>query len=103
MVKVVDSFVQLYGRPPTQEEVSKMMELKAQLDRKIRSNLPKMVQEIPHNAGRKIKLTKTASIINRMLLRGMAVTEISTILGKSHQAVSEMKRRYNLPIQETTE
>ena len=58
-----------------------------------------------HNAGKfgkmggapKLALSENAEVINKMLINGMTVAEISDILGKSHQAVTQVKNRYNLP------
>ena len=108
MVQVFDSFVKLYGRPPTENEVVKMMKLKADMEKKVNPNMrqthidPQRAQEIGRaggapKTGRNNKLTEPAKMVNRMIKRGMNMREIGSILGKSHQAVSEMKRRYGLP------
>lgn len=57
------------------------------------------------NAGRfgkmggapKLALSENAKIINKMLMKDMKVSEIADILGKSHQAVTQIKNRYGLP------
>ena len=43
------------------------------------------------------KLTEPAKVVNRLIKRGLTMREIGSIVGKSHQSVSEMKRRYDLP------
>jgi len=45
----------------------------------------------------KLALSENAKIINKMLMKDMKVSEISDILGKSHQAVTQIKNRYGLP------
>jgi len=58
-----------------------------------------------HNAGKfgklggapKLALSENAKVINRMLIKDMKVSEIADILGKSHQAVTQIKNRYDLP------
>lgn len=58
-----------------------------------------------HNAGKfgklggapKLALSENAKVINRMLIKDMKVLEIADILGKSHQAVTQIKNRYGLP------
>lgn len=58
-----------------------------------------------HNAGKfgkmggapKLALSENAKIINKMLMKDMKVSEIADILGKSHQAVTQIKNRYGLP------
>ena len=47
----------------------------------------------------KDKLSEPAKIVNNMLNRGMKIKEISDILGKSHQSVSQLVKKYCLPIQ----
>jgi len=47
----------------------------------------------------KDKLSEPAKIVNNMINRGMKVKEISDILGKSHQSVSQLAKKYCLPIQ----
>ena len=50
------------------------------------------------NFGRnKMKLSKQADIVNRLLNKRMLLREIADILGVSQQAVSDMKKRYGLP------
>ncbi|MDB4350130.1 hypothetical protein OAA57_00950 [bacterium] len=58
-----------------------------------------------HNAGKfgklggapKLALSENAKVINRMLIKDMKVSEIADILGKSHQAVTQIKNKYGLP------
>jgi len=45
----------------------------------------------------KLALSENAKVINRMLIKDMKVSEIADILGKSHQAVTQIKNRYGLP------
>ncbi len=45
----------------------------------------------------KLALSENAKIINKMLIKDMKVSEIADILGKSHQAVTQIKNRYGLP------
>jgi len=45
----------------------------------------------------KLALSENAKIINKMLMKDMKVSEIADILGKSHQAVTQIKNRYDLP------
>ena len=45
----------------------------------------------------KLALSENAKIINKMLMKDMKVSEIADILGKSHQAVTQIKNRYGLP------
>ena len=45
----------------------------------------------------KLALSENAKVINKMLIKKMTVAEISDILGKSHQAVTQVKNRYGLP------
>jgi len=45
----------------------------------------------------KLELSENAKVINRMLIKGMKVFEIAELLGKSHQAVTQVKNRYGLP------
>lgn len=55
---------------------------------------PKKVEPKP------IKLTARARTVNNMLLRDLTRNDIADILDISHQAVSEMIKRYNLPRKE---
>ena len=108
MVNLTDTFTKLYGRPPTQKELGVMMKLKAEMEKKANPNIRKpqvdtmTAQEIGRaggapKTGSNSKLTEPAKMVNRMIKRGMNMRDIGAILGKSHQAVSEMKRRYGLP------
>ena len=45
----------------------------------------------------KMKLSKQAEVVNRMLLQDMLGRQIGELLGISQQAVSEIKKRYGLP------
>lgn len=45
----------------------------------------------------KLALSENAKIVNKMLIKDMKVSEIADILGKSHQAVTQIKNRYGLP------
>lgn len=45
----------------------------------------------------KLKLSKDAEIINRMLKQRMLMKDIAEIMGISQQAVSQTKIRYGLP------
>ena len=45
----------------------------------------------------KLKLSRDAEIINRMLKQDMLMREIADIMGISQQAVSQTKIRYGLP------
>jgi len=45
----------------------------------------------------KLELSENAKVINRMLIKDMKVSEIAELLGKSHQAVTQIKNRYGLP------
>ena len=108
MVQVFDSFIKMYGRAPTEDEIVKMMKLKAEMEKKVNPHMqrPHINTITAHThgkrggapkTGRKNKLTEPAKIVNRMIKKGMTMRDIGAILGKSHQAVSEMKRRYGLP------
>ena len=108
MVQVFDSFIKMYGRAPTEDEIVKMMKLKAEMEKKVNPHMRKphvdtmTAQKLGKSGGapktgRKCKLTEPAKVVNRMIKRGMTMRDIGAILGKSHQAVSEMKRRYGLP------
>jgi DNA-binding NarL/FixJ family response regulator len=44
-----------------------------------------------------IELSQKASSVNKMLIKGMSVTDIAEIFGTSHQSVTQMKNRYELP------
>ena len=43
------------------------------------------------------ELSKKASSVNKMLIKGMLVADIAEIFGTSHQSVTQMKNRYGLP------
>ena len=67
---------------------------------KHRNNIPDSLftEEKPKPIA-KDKLSEPAKIVNNMMNRGMKVKEISDILGKSHQSVSQLVKKYGLPIQ----
>lgn len=108
MVQVVDSFIQLYGRAPTESEISKMMKIKAGIEKKANKTLtvanqtPKEAKERGQlggrpKSGRTIKLTEKAKIINRMIKKGMTLREMAELLGVSHPSIHDIKTRYGLP------
>lgn len=71
---------------------------------KPRNNMINNHQQAKENGSKggrpsKDKLSQPAKVVNNMLNRGMKVTEISDILGKSHQSVSQLVKKYGLPIQ----
>ena len=44
-----------------------------------------------------LELSQKASSVNKMLIKGMTVADIAEIFGTSHQSVTQMKNRYELP------
>jgi len=44
-----------------------------------------------------MELSKKASSVNKMLIKGLLVSEIAEIFGTSQQSVTQMKKRYGLP------
>lgn len=78
----------------------------AKVNHFIRPNKYQQSGEKAKNAGHKggrpktgnnIKMTGPAQIVNNLLKTGMSMRKIGEIVGKSHQAVSEMARRYGMP------
>ena len=53
--------------------------------------------------GRKLKLTRDAEIINRMLKQGMMMQEIADIMGTTMALVAAAKERFDLPRAEEQE
>ncbi|MDB4488337.1 hypothetical protein N9042_01070 [bacterium] len=53
--------------------------------------------------GRKLKLTRDAEIINRMLKQGMMMQEIADIMGTTMALVAATKERFDLPRAEEQE
>ena len=53
--------------------------------------------------GRKLKLTREAEIINRMLKQGMMMQEIADIMGTTMALVAATKDRFDLPRAEEQE
>lgn len=45
-------------------------------------------------------LSDKARIVNKLLLKDWIIVDIADVLGVSHQAVSQMVQRYNLPRKE---
>ena len=41
MVQVFDSFIKMYGRAPTEDEIVKMMKLKAEMEKKVNPHMQK--------------------------------------------------------------
>lgn len=69
---------------------------------KHRNNIPDSLYKDTEEKPKPItkdKLSEPAKIVNNMINRGMKVKEISDILGKSHQSVSQLVKKYCLPIQ----
>ena len=89
-----------------QEIYKRAWEKQNKLDHALNPRLmPSPQQRNGQNAGKfgkmggapKLELSENAKVINRMLKKNMTVAEISEILGKSHQAVTQVKNRYGLP------
>ena len=51
----------------------------------------------------KLELTKKATSVNRMLIRGMSTYSIGEALDVSHRSITQIKARYGLPREETKE
>tara|TARA_R110001583_G_scaffold106601_2_gene254959 strand:+ start:145 stop:459 length:315 start_codon:yes stop_codon:yes gene_type:complete len=51
----------------------------------------------PKKEENKLKLTKEAEVLNRMLQRKMTLKDAAEIMGLSPKAASNMKRKYDLP------
>jgi len=51
----------------------------------------------PRKEENKLKLTKEAEVLNRMLQRKMTLKDAAEIMGISPKAASNMKRKYDLP------
>ena len=117
MVQVITSFKDLYGREPTATELTRMMEIKARLDKKhnrlMAPNKYNPTMADPAKLGRlggkargnakqrKVtKPSKTGRIINRMLKSNMPLDKIAYILGEKPSFVEHQITRYRLPQEE---
>lgn len=123
-LNINQKFKETFGRPPKESELGELMKLQRKIEgwkeetHKRNQKIEKLAREKGLSVysrdgqmqaqkkpdfskrtktGRNNKLTEPAKMVNRMIKRGMNMREIGSILGKSHQAVSEMKRRYGLP------
>ena len=61
---------------------------------------PPRVEYKPAPKPKLIKLSDKARTVNKLLLKGWIVVDIADVLGVSHQAISQMVKRYNLPRKE---
>ena len=115
MVQVITSFKDLYGREPTATELTRMMEIKARLDKKHNRLMapnkynPTMID--PAKLGRlggkakgkqrkTTKPSKMGRIINRMLKSNMPIDKIAYILGEKPSFIEHQITRYRLPQEE---
>lgn len=108
MVNITDTFTKMYGRPPTQTEVSAMMKLKAEQDlaRKLRKYEPVQTYKPTGKAGRPksakpkrpnprpSKLTRT---INKLMLYLLSDDQIVDALGITRKEFDAQVARYRLP------
>lgn len=115
MVMVVQSFINLYGREPTPEEIGKMMELKARIDSQRNSLMapnkynPEMKSPAQKSAQqcepkkrkpRPPQPSVQGKQINRMIKCGISIDKISYILDLQMSEVEYQIKRHNLPRQD---
>ena len=115
MVQVITSFKDLYGREPTPTELTRMMEIKARIDKKhnrlMAPNKYNPTMADPAKLGRlggkskskEHKITKPSKMgrmINRMLKSNMPLDKIAYILGEKPSIVEHQIKRYRLPQEE---
>jgi hypothetical protein len=112
MVNLTESFTKLYGRRPTEEEVASMWQMKReqegfrkqQLKEKTKEPKPKRLREpkpptkvsvsrekFPYRASR------DAKCINRLLILGLQIKEISYALGHNENFVMAQIEKWQLP------
>ena len=115
MVQVITSFKDLYGREPTATELTRMMEIKARIDKKHNRLMapnkynPTMADPAKlgrlggKSKGKEHKITKPSKMgrmINRMLKSNMPLDKIAYILGEKPSIVEHQITRYRLPQEE---
>jgi DNA-binding NarL/FixJ family response regulator len=54
----------------------------------------------PKPKKKKVEITKKAATVNKLLAKGWKVVDIADVLCVSHQAVSQIIKRYSLPREE---
>jgi hypothetical protein len=112
MVRIVDSFTRLYGRPPTEEEIGEMMRLKAEQDAlknpRLRPSINVMtVSRISQERSQisaakrplkdKINVNIRGWMINCLLHEGYDKKKIGHILALEMDQIDYNMKRYNLP------
>jgi transcriptional regulator with GAF, ATPase, and Fis domain len=112
MVKIVDSFTRLYGRPPTEEEIGAMMRLKAEQDAlknpALRPSVNVMaVSKISQERSQisaakrplkdKINVNIRGWMINCLMHEGYDKEKIAHILALDTDQIDYTMKRYNLP------
>lgn len=94
MVNITDTFTRLYGRPPTEAEVRKMMEMKAEQELRKRLTETKPEKKPRIRMPRVNKLTRT---INKLMLLKLSDKQIIDALEVTQREFRDEVERHDLP------
>ena len=112
MVNLTDSFTKLYGRPPTEAEIATMWQMKReqegfrkqQIKEKTIEPKPKRLREPRPPTKVRVsnerfpqRASRDAKCINRLMILGLQIKEISYALGQTENFVTAQITKWKLP------
>lgn len=111
MVNMTESFTKLYGRPPTEQEIATMWKMKREQEgyrkevikqktsaKKLKEpKLPKSLPKDPSERKWPYRASKTAKVINRLLIIQTRIDDIAYALGLTENFVMSEIERWKLP------
>jgi hypothetical protein len=112
MVNITESFTKLYGRPPSEQELAAMWQMKREQEgfkKQLikertcgikRSKEPVTPKALPKNTDARkwpYRAPKMAKMINRMLIIQTKINDIAYVLGVTENVVMSEIKRWQLP------
>jgi hypothetical protein len=114
MVNLVDAFTKEFGKPPTQEQLAKMMELKAEIDayknkaikpkenmieksKTGKANATEYARENPKGHKKEISVSPRIIQINKMIWYKLSNEQIADVLNVDVGYITNTIKKYHLP------